>query len=423
MKVLHISTSDDGGAGLCALRIHKSLIGMGVDSKMIVANKTSDLPTVYKSEISIAKEYTPPKNVFLQKYKSFMRRKGFYLSKLEYYQRQIDKCAHSLKNKGIDSPFYTYPLSKYEIHLNPLVNWADIIHIHWVANFIDYPSFFCNIDKPIVWTFHDENIGMGGFHYRRDKDKYYAEYRLIEDELCRIKRESLFNINTHHFCAIALSKEMKKFLSDLVFLPTDNCRIINNSVDIYKYRILDKKYAREVLGIPYNHIVFSFCANSLNDSRKGLVELIEALERLKLSNITLLCIGSGYIPCKTALNTISVGRIFNEDILSMLYSCSDYFVMPSFQEAFAQTPIEAMACGVPVIAFPCSGTEELITNNNGIRCSDFTVDSLFNGICKAIDNNYSSENIRMDIIERFSPSVIANQYINVYNDILSNNLS
>jgi hypothetical protein len=36
MKVLHISTSDGGGAGKAALRLHEGLLLGGIDSKMLV---------------------------------------------------------------------------------------------------------------------------------------------------------------------------------------------------------------------------------------------------------------------------------------------------------------------------------------------------------------------------------------------------
>lgn len=81
--------------------------------------------------------------------------------------------------------------------------------------------------------------------------------------------------------------------------------------------------------------------------------------------------------------------------------------MPSYKEHFAQAPLEAMACGTPVIAFPCSGTEELITPQNGIRCTDFTLEALEEGIRKALQTEYNSDEIRQDMLNRYAPEKIA----------------
>ena len=83
-----------------------------------------------------------------------------------------------------------------------------------------------------------------------------------------------------------------------------------------------------------------------------------------------------------------------------------------------------MACGIPSIVFPVSGTEELITNENGIRCTDFTVESLCSGITKAMNTTYNAQKIREDMITRFSPSKIAEDYLTLYRKAyISNKLS
>lgn len=411
MKVVHISTSDSGGAGMAAYRLHHALLSIGVESHMLVAVKTrteSEIEIAYPSPHLL---FQPHKNRLVRKVQKMLRKRGYLLTQAESVHRQLVAL-----NETNPTVYFTSPVTVFDISNHPLVKDADLVHLHWIADFVDYRSFFSNIDKPVVWTFHDENIGYGGFHYQRDRDLNYERFKEIEDTFCSIKRESLACCSNIY--SIALSRKMSEFLKSLDCFAPKKSYIIHNSVDYRKYRILNKDFSRELFNIPQNHTVFSFCANGIGDPRKGLRELLSALERLEMSNVSLLCIGPGELPRPTKVNTICVGSILNENVMSALYACSDFFVMPSFQEAFAQTPLEALACGVPVIAFPCSGTEELITSENGVRCGDFTVDSLIEGILCAMTHQYKATNLRQDVIDRFSPEVIANQYLNVYTEAL-----
>src|SRR5690606_4080266 len=79
---------------------------------------------------------------------------------------------------------------------------ADIINLHWTAGFLDWPSFFSKIKKPVVWTLHDQNAFLGGEHYRErfygmdEKGvpiprSYSRSETDEENRLAQIKRECL----------------------------------------------------------------------------------------------------------------------------------------------------------------------------------------------------------------------------------------
>lgn len=412
MKVLHITTSDSGGAGMCVMRIHKSLLDLGVDSRVLVSCKSTDDSRVIKALDSGLNKYIPPKNSYIRKLQKVMRRRGRYLTQLEKYERSV-KC---LQGKA----FFTFPLSGYDLSKHPLVEEADIIHLHWVANFLDYPTFFRNVNKPIVWTLHDENIAFGGFHYERERDKYYDLCKKTEDELQKIKLESLAYARGK-VTFIALSEMMKSFCEKIPVVSSFPIIMIHNGVDYKRFVQINHNIAKNILDIPDNHLVFGFCSVDLGDTRKGLKELVLTLERLRKTNtdkITLLCAGKGDIPIQTNVNVVKMGPIHNERIMSLFYSASDYFMLPSFEEAFAQTPLEAMACGVPVIGFPCGVINELINEANGVRCEDFTMEALFDGIMIAMSRHYDCDAIRKDVIDRFSYNRIGRQYLGLYKKVL-----
>ena len=58
MKVLHLNTSDiSGGAARAAYRLHKGLVNMGINSQMLVQNKTSDDRTVISPQTKLEKRW------------------------------------------------------------------------------------------------------------------------------------------------------------------------------------------------------------------------------------------------------------------------------------------------------------------------------------------------------------------------------
>ena len=411
MKVLHITYTDSGGAGIAAMRIHRSLRDIGVDSHMLVAEKTSNESTVVTADGCFLSDYVPPRNGLLRKFFKIMRKRGYFLSQKEKYERLTRLIPHEHQT------MFTSPLSYYNLINHPYVKEADLIHLHWTANFIDYPSFFPFINKPIVWTLHDENLAYGGFHYGRDREQYYQYYASVEDAYCQVKQSSL--AQCHNINVVALSKMMKGFYSSQSFLSDRKIDIIHNGIDTNIFRPIDKNVGREVYRISKEKTVIVFCCVNLNDKRKGLDELIDAIGKLNRRDITLICIGTGHIDTDLPIDIIYTGPITNPDLLAMTYSCGDLFAFPSFQEAFAQTPLEAIACGLPIVAFPCSGMEELITSKNGVICENFTSQDLYNGIVKVLNGSFDCKILHEDIERRFCIKKIAADYMSLYKRVLS----
>lgn len=407
MKVVHITSSDIGGAGIAARNIHHALRALGVDSQMLVRWRRTHDDTIVQAQPN-QYLYTPSSSSLLRKVEKVMRRRGKMLNTLEQYQREMDRL------DMLYGAAYTMPVSQYDLTQHPLVQEADIIHLHWIENFVDYPTFFQKIEKPIVWTFHDENIAYGGFHYTDEANRFKEPFAEIESQFIGIKKKALkADMNIH---MVALSKQMEQFYHEQGLQLSYPVCIIHNGILPDNFQNLDRDYCRKILGIPVDGIVLCFCASDINDKYKGLAILVQALERLNNPNITLLCVGKGKLP-KSFVDIIGTGTISNPRLMSIAYSTSDLFVMPSYQEAFAQTPVEAMACGCPVVAFPCSGTEELINRENGVRCSEFSVESLMSGIQTALDTRYDHDAICKDVVERFNISRIARQYIELYKSL------
>lgn len=392
MKILHITKDDFSGAGLCCMRIHKSLLEIGIDSKVIVERKRNKVDGVY--------QYGHYRQLLYRAINKLLRKVGITHSDYNEMLKLSEKTHVP----------YTLPTSKVDLSKHPLVKEADVIHLHWVNGYVDYPSFFATINKPIVWTLHDENLFYGISQYSNS----YNPDNSLEIKYNSIKINSLKQIK--NLAVIFLSNYLYNKFADNSRIKDASKYIIHNSVDCSIFKPKDKLAVRNRLGIGNDTIVLLFMAYMITDPRKGLVTLLKAVKILG-GNIKILAVGitEGFEDEKL----ITTGLITDVSEMSDIISAADYFVMPSQQEAFAQTPLEAMACGIPAIVFPVSGTEELIQDINGVRCEGFALDDLLNGLRKAFSKKYDANEIRMYVKKEFSPSTIAGQYVSVYKDMVT----
>ncbi len=408
MKVVHICTSLEGGAGLCASRIIKATTELGIDNRVLVANG------IKNENVDIIKPYYPWSKIWLiQKYQ-VLRNLFSKWPKADVVKAKINE---ELK---INHGTFTSPITNYtKIIYHPWINEADIVHLHWIGNFIDYESFFSNINKPIVWTIHDQNPGLGGFHLTSWKEEATNSFKLLDDEMMKVKEKAYSYVS--NMTLVAISSEMCQYFDNNQLLKRFPYKKIHNGIEKNSFVALEKEKCREILGIPLNTKVFIFVSQDIHDSNKRLDVLIKALEAIDSSNIMLICLGGyRYIP-KASFEIRCEGFVGNNRLQSIYYSAADYFVMTSLQETFAQSPMEAMACGTPVIICPFSGARDLVNQDNGVVSDDFAADSFVKAIKIAMSTKYNRDKIRMDVLSRFSYDSIAKQYIELYNSKLKDN--
>jgi len=411
MKIVHISTYDHGGAGLATYRLHRGLLAAGVDSLMLVSSKNQNDDTVFQLQPAPELLYHPPRNVVLKKTQKVMRRRGCFLTDAE----KADKALSKVRSLFPDV-YYTSPVTAFDLLKNRFVQEADVIHLHWVQNFLNYSSFFANVKKPIVWTFHDLNPLYGGFHYMIPRTQHYNDIKYIEDEFYTIKKNAINQVS--NLSIVAISKQMHFLIANHEIYRDKPIYDIPNSVNGASFIQHDRNTIRKLLNIPLNDTVFFFSSLDLNEKRKGLNILIEALELLNLDNVLLICLGDGSVPSNKNIKIRHFFPVSDTEWLSMLYSAADYFVAPSLEESFLQTALESLCCGTPVIMTSVGIGNELITEHNGILCSDFSSESLSNGIMNALNRTYDRDEMRRDVLERYGVDVVTKRYLNTYNTII-----
>ena len=248
MKVLHINTSNRGGAGIAALRLHEALHVEGIQSAFISKGLSVDFNN------NIIKD-----SFFEYKKPSLLKR---FIAKISLStNNQLISKFNSIKKK-IDCEIVSLPVSKYKLHEHPLVLEADIINLHWVGDLVNYSTFFNNFSKPIVYTMHDMNPFKGIFHYQTDENKN-PDFKDWEANMLNIKKEALINVNNG-----ALVSPSKWLLDEAiktgVFSNFKTQEVIQNSIDIKSAKTFtSKEEARADLVLTTTEKFILFVSNAI----------------------------------------------------------------------------------------------------------------------------------------------------------------
>jgi glycosyltransferase involved in cell wall biosynthesis len=103
-----------------------------------------------------------------------------------------------------------------------------------------------------------------------------------------------------------------------------------------------------------------------------------------------------------------LGQKSKNEIVTLLQQ-SDIFVLPSQSETFGVAYIEALACGLPIIATDCGGPRDIVTKNNGLLIPINNQQALEHAIIQLTQNlnQYDRQAIATDCQNRFSVDTVA----------------
>ena len=219
---------------------------------------------------------------------------------------------------------------------------ADLIH-----TVPDYAVFFRRQSKPIVISFQNYVLDswMDSYSTFIHRLHYKTDLRLFT-------RSALMHAHTitavSNFTADLVRKDMK---------CNYPIKIIYNGVDTEMFFPLTKSK------MPDREINILFSGNLTR--RKGADIIAELVSRL--SKQTTLYYTQGLMSKKPLPDTPGLkclGSIAFED-MSNLYRQMDILWMPTVREGFSLAVLEAMACGLPVVASDCSSLPEQIDDGKG----------------------------------------------------------
>jgi glycosyltransferase involved in cell wall biosynthesis len=374
IKILHISTYDHGGAAIAAIRLHKALLEQDISSSILFLNKTKEsLPNSF-GYINILTRNQ--RFIWRQTY----RIKNKLLNK--FSRKYINK--KKLRNKFNGFELFSFNPTDFDIAKQPVCQEADVIHLHWVAGFLDY-SFFQKNTKPVIWTLHDMNPFTGGCHYSSGCEKYKTECKDCPQLQGTINSDNAFFDQEYKKSFLVGQAPVITAPSQWLWRSSTQSRLFGTfqniyipySLDISVFKPQNKSFCRSVLNLPQEKKILLYVSVDIENKRKGFDLLLEALSGLDMTNVHICAVGVRDIKINYRTDIMFLGSISDERLMALVYSAADVFILPSREDNLPNVLLESVACGTPVISFPVGGMLDIIkTGLNGILAYDLTSASL-----------------------------------------------
>jgi glycosyltransferase involved in cell wall biosynthesis len=144
---------------------------------------------------------------------------------------------------------------------------------------------------------------------------------------------------------------------------------------------------------------------------KNLVRLIEAYDMLRhrgFEELKLLIIGDEISKLPALRRAVHKHKLHKhvrflgyqpDDTLAVLYRLAEVFVFPSLYEGFGLPPLEAMACGTPVVTSNVSSLPE-VTGDAAVLVDPYEVESIAEGMQRVLTDAALSAELRAKGIAR-----------------------
>lgn len=405
MKVVHVLTIDIGGAAVACKRLNQAIINEGVDSDILVLDKKT-------SSDNISSYFN--NKIYLYLWKIIRR-----------VARKVWQLTLALKDD-----YYSFNRIGLPLYKKILVRQADIIHIHWINDgFVSLAEIekLLLSGKKIVFTMHDMWNFTGGCHYTDECIKYtgdclsckYSSKESVKQQKIK-KRIFSYKKNLRLVgCSnwIVSCAKVSKIISE----NGNEVRTIPNCIDFSIFRPRKNNILREKYNISSHKKIILFGAmNSLSDKRKGYEHIVKSLKLLDPEKFEIVVFGNKGNGDKKIGGFEPVYLGMKKEIeLPDIYSSANVFLAPSMQENLANTVMESLACGTPVVAFDIGGMPDMIVHKtNGYLATPFDEKDFAVGINYVVDSIVYEESCFEFLQMNFGYSKVAKQYIELYNSLI-----
>ena len=400
MRIVHINfdygLAGVGGASIAASRLHNELLNSGIDSWFVCNFQRESGRNI----IQVPANRTCTRWLF--RYTGKILRNVWRFTPI---------------HKPITLNIIPSGMAQVVEQLNP-----QVIHIQWIVPDVLSWAELKRMRFPMVVSLHDFWMLSGFTPYVGDA-RTVTGYSVsnsgwLERFLFRQKRTFL---EKQRPCLVGPSEWICRCAKESFLGRGLSCEAISNVLDTTTFQF------NPTLRRVHNRIVILFGGQGgTRNLQKGFDDLLEALGRLPQEfKRGVECHVFGELADECFCNGVRIryrGVVRSVADMVQIYHSADLLAVPSKHETQGQTKLEALACGLPVVAFDRTACAEgIVHKQNGWVAPDGDIESFKNGIVWCIeqlqahaDVNSWRQKISEAAVNEFGAKRVVPQYIDLY---------
>lgn len=411
MKVSFFNTYLQGGAANAAINLYHSL--EGVEKQFFYKE---NIPARYNSIVETESSFKRVDQHLSQGLSSFSRFSKS-LKARKYYKRVnqlLQDSPSGFEQFSVPNQFGKTSVDDFDRNIG-------IVHLHWIAEWIDYPSFFDSLPDttPIVWTLHDMNPFTAGCHFSMGCEQYLdvcdrcpqlSDKKSVRS-LFSLKQQSISRFTNLH--VVSPSNWLSSVARESTLFSHADHHVIPYGIDTDIFKPCESKHP----AFEDDRLKVLYVAADLHNKRKGFSYYQDLSESYE-GNDDILFYSVGE-DSPFASDIKQLGQIDSREELAQVYSSADVLICTSIQDNLPNVILESLSCGTPIIGFGVGGIVDLIDHRkNGFIVSEIST----NGLREYLDLCFNQKEILVDmtkasldvIKQRFSLEMQAEYYRKIY---------
>ena len=402
-SIVYINTSNaQGGAARIAHDLHVFQLSLHNQSQMLVCTKQGHEAAIHELITKSSK-----KQVLLSEAQKILQWQDFF------------------------------HLASIELHENPLIQQASIIHLHNLHSWQGYFSPFALPElcsrKQVVWTLHDMHAVTGHCAYSFECEKWQmgcgkCPHLDIYPKLTKDTTAFIWNTKKMLYAKcdmhiVVPSKWLQNIVSQSI-LSHVPCTLIYNGIDTHIYKPYNKQEVRAKLGLPQGKNIILFSADlGITNPFKGGEYITQIIEKYQNNQDILFVNIGGGTTIEKSDHIWHVPYVLNQKEMAEWYSAADVYVYPSLADNCPLVVLEAMACGLPIVTFNTGGIPELVIHNETGYVAQYKD---FNDFCVGFKLLYNNVELRKSMAEKsiirvqeyFTIEMMNDQYHDLYQRLI-----